>query len=60
MMFLSKLWADLHSPVGTSIVTTLFLISEAIGSSDKFKESAVVSYIIKALKFLKDKLTPSA
>lgn len=56
MEILSHLWALCHTPVGTSIILALLSISESIGMSDKFKESAILAYIVKILKFAKEKL----
>ena len=52
----SMIWKDLHSPVATTILLALISISEALGMSDKFKESAILAYIVKILKFAKEKL----
>ena len=59
MAFLSAAFAYLHTPVGSAILLAMLSISEAIGMSDKFKESAIMSYLIKALRFVKDKVLPS-
>lgn len=60
MQFLSNLWSQMHSPVGVAIIGSLLMLSEALGMSEKFKESSILGYIIKALKALKEKVSPKA
>lgn len=60
MQFLSNMWQNLHSPVGVAIIGSLLMLSEALGMSEKFKESSVLAYVIKALKALKEKVSPPA
>lgn len=55
---LSEFWKMCHTPVGTAIIAALLSVSEVLGLSDRFKGSAIMSYIIKGLRFLKEKVTP--
>lgn len=58
-MFFSDFWKLCHTPVGTAIIAALLSVSEVLGLSDKFKDSAIMAYIIKFLRLLKSKVTPS-
>lgn len=59
MKFLSDFWALLHTPMGAAILASMLAISEALGTMDKFKESSILAYVVKALKAVKEKLAPA-
>lgn len=58
MELISKIWIEMHSPVGSAILLGLLSISEILGTFERFKSSSVFGFVVNVLKKLKEKLNP--
>lgn len=55
MEFISHAWVAIHSPVGTSIIMALFMLSEALAQIPAIESNSVFQLVKKILGAMKPK-----
>ena len=53
--FLTSAWTWIQTPAGVGILIALGSISEVLGTMEFFKKSSIFSYVVSALKWIKEK-----